>query len=85
LAQLARTGLTVAHANVSDPDTFEMTLRAAVARYLRTAQRLQGAVPARLHPDVERMILAVRTDHFSDAERARSDIDDYEQSTCKST
>jgi hypothetical protein len=85
LAQLARTGLTVAHANVADPDEFEMTLHAAVTSYLRTARRLQAVVPARLRADVERMIFAVRTDHFSDAERARSDVDDYERATCKST
>jgi hypothetical protein len=85
LAQLARTGLTVAHADVSDPDAFEMTLRAAVASYLRTAQRLQAAVPAHLRADVEHMIVAIRTDHFSDAEGARADIDDYERSTCRST
>jgi len=85
LAQLAHTGLTVAHANVADPDEFEMTLHLASVSYLRTAQRLEAAVPARLHVDVERMIFAVRTDHFSEAERARSDIDDYERSTCRST
>ena len=85
LAQLASTGLTVAHANVSDPDAFERTLRAAVASYLRTAQRLQTAVPERLRADVEHMILAIRTDHFSDAKGARSQIDAYERSTCRST
>jgi hypothetical protein len=85
LTQLARTGSTVAHANVSDPDEFEATLPAAVATYLRTAHRLQAAVPARLHADVERMILAVRSDHFSQAEHAPSDIDEYAHSTCRST
>ncbi len=85
LAQLEQTGQTVAHANVADPDEFEATLQVAVANYLRTAKRLQAAVPARLRADVQRMIVAVQTHHFSEAERARSEIDDYARSTCKST
>jgi hypothetical protein len=85
LAQLAHTGQTVAHANVSDPDEFEATLQAAVATYLQTAKRLQAAVPARLQADVKRMIVAVRAHHFSEGERAGSEIDDYARSTCKSS
>jgi hypothetical protein len=84
LAQLAQTGQTVAHADVSDPETFEATLQAAVASYVRTAQRLGAVVPPRLHPAVERMIAAARARQFSEADRARADIDDYARSACKS-
>ena len=75
----------MAHANVADPDEFEATLQAAVTNYLQTAERLQAAVPARLRADVQRMIVAVQARHFSEGERARSDIDIYARSMCNST
>jgi hypothetical protein len=84
LAQLARTGESVQHADVSDPDTFDATLRSAVVSYVRTAQRLRSAVPARLRVDVDRMISAAQAHRFSDADSARSDIDAYARSVCKS-
>jgi outer membrane murein-binding lipoprotein Lpp len=84
LAQLARTGESVEHADVSDPDTFDATLRSAVVSYVHTAKRLRTAVPARLRADVDRMISAAQAHRFSDAESARSDIDAYARSVCKS-
>jgi hypothetical protein len=83
LAQLARTGQTVQRANVSDPGAFQQTLQTAVAEYVRTAKRLRAAVPARLGPDVDRMIVAARAHRFADADGARSEIDDYARSACK--
>src|SRR5262245_20681364 len=47
LAQLARTGETVAQADVSDPEAFDSTLRAAVTQYVSTATELRAAVPER--------------------------------------
>jgi hypothetical protein len=84
LAQLARTGESVQHADVADPDTFEATLRSAVVSYVRTAQRLRTAVPTRLRTDVDRMISAAQARRFSEADSARSDIDAYARSVCKS-
>jgi hypothetical protein len=84
LAQLARTGESVQHADVADPDAFDATLRSAVVSYVHTAQRLRSAVPARLRVDVDRMISAAQARRFSDADGARSDIDAYARSVCKS-
>jgi hypothetical protein len=82
LATLAQTGQTVQNADVSDPAAFQATLQKAVASYVRTAQELRTAVPARLTSDVDHMIAAVRENRFSDAESARADIDAYARSTC---
>ena len=85
LARLARSGQMVAHADVSDPEAFEATLRTAVTNYVRTAQGLRTAVPARLRDDVDRMIAAARQRRFSDAADARNAIDAYARSECKTT
>ena len=85
LARLARTGQTVAHANVSDPEAFEATLQTAVANYVRAAQGLRRAVPPRLRDDVDRMIAAAQQRRFSDAADARNTIDAYARSECKTT
>jgi hypothetical protein len=85
LARLAQAGQTVAHANVSDPEAFETTLRTAVANYVRAAQGLRRAVPARLRHDVDRMIAAAQRRRFSDAADARNAIDAYARSECKTT
>ena len=58
LAQLAKTGETVAKADVTDPGKFNATLRSAVDEYVRTARRLRGAVPLGLRADVERLLAA---------------------------
>jgi hypothetical protein len=84
LAQLAQTGETVAHADVSDPATFDSTLRSAVAAYVRTARRLQAVVPFSLRPDVERLVAAAQQYRFEDAANARAAIDEYAQSKCES-
>ena len=85
LAQLAVTGQTVATANVSDPDAFDATMRAAVASYVRTAKVLRTTVPVNLRGDVDRMIAAARAHRFADAETARDAIDEYEKAACKTT
>ena len=85
LAQLARTGEAVAHTAVADPAAFDAALNNAVSRYVHVAERLRASVPVRLRPDVDRMIAAARRRRFSDAEAARSQIDDYAQAVCKST
>ena len=82
LAKLAQTGQSVQNADVSDPEAFETTLHTAVKSYVRTAQELRAAVPARLTTDVDRMIAAVRDNKFSDADSARADIDAYARTTC---
>jgi hypothetical protein len=83
LAELAQTGQTVQNADVSDPAAFQATLQAAAKRYVRTAQKLRAALPARLAADVDRMISAVRANRFSDADSARADIDAYARANCK--
>ena len=83
LAELARTGQTVARADVSDPVAFDAKLRTAVTRYVHTATELRAALPEHLRPDVERMIGAVRARRFADAAKERAAIDTYARSTCK--
>jgi hypothetical protein len=85
LAQLARTGETVARADVSDPTAFNATLEAAVTKYVSTANKLRTAVPEHLRGDVERMISAVQQERFADAVSERAAIDRYARSTCKTT
>jgi hypothetical protein len=82
LAQLARTGETVARADVSDPAVFDHTIRSATTEYVRTARKLRDAVPERLRADVERMIAAVQQRRFADADGARAHIDDYARAVC---
>jgi len=84
LAQLAKTGDTVARADVADPAKFNATLHTAVAEYVRTARRLRSAVPLRLRGDVERILAAAEQYRFADAMSARADIDSYERSKCGS-
>ena len=47
LTQLAETGHTVARADVSDPATFDHTIRDATTEYVRIARRLRDAVVRR--------------------------------------
>ncbi len=82
LAQLAQTGDRVARADVSDPATFDATLRTAVTQYVRTAKRLRSAVPLGLRGDVERIVAAAEQHRFGDAAAARADIDKYAQAKC---
>ena len=85
LAQLARAGQTVEHADVSDPTAFDATLRSAVRTYVYTANKLRDAVPKQLQGDVERMIAAVRRRRFADAVTERAAVDTYARSTCKTS
>jgi hypothetical protein len=85
LAQLAQTGKTVADADVSDPATFDATLRTAVTEYVRIAHRLRLALPNRLRPDVDRLTAAAQQYRFGDATAARAEIDAYARTTCAST
>jgi hypothetical protein len=84
LAQLAKTGDTVAKADVTDPAKFNATLRSAVDDYVRTARQLRGAVPLGLRADVERILAAAEQYRFSDAKTARADIDEYARTKCAS-
>ena len=84
LARLARTGETVAAADVTDPEAFDTTLRAAVTDYVRMAKRLRTAVPLRLRADVERILAAAEQHRFADASSARDDIDAYARDKCAS-
>jgi len=82
LAQLAKTGETVARADVGDPAKFNATLHSAVKEYVRTAKRLRGAVPLGLRADVERVLAAAEQYRFTDATTARANIDSYERTKC---
>jgi hypothetical protein len=82
LAQLARTGETVAQADVGDPVKFDTTLRSAVTQYVRTAQRLRTVVPLGLRGDVERLVAAAEQYRFEDATSARADLDKYARAKC---
>jgi len=83
LADLAQTGQTVAHADVSDPAAFDQTIRDATTEYVRSARKLRDAVPKGLRGDVERMIAAVQQRRFADADGARARIDAYARGVCK--
>jgi hypothetical protein len=83
LAQLGKTGQTVAQADVSDPASFDRTLRAATTQYVATARRLRAAVPGGLRRDVDRLIAAVQQRRFADATSARAHLDDYAHVACK--
>ena len=83
LAELAQTGQTVATANVSDPAAFDKTLRAAVVKYVKTAQRLREAVPENLRPQVTLIIAAVEQHDFTGASAARAKLDHYASANCK--
>jgi hypothetical protein len=85
LADLVRTGQTVARADVSDPDAFDATLRDATKAYVRTANKLRDAVPENLKGDVARMITAAEQRRFDDATAARSRIDEYARDNCTLT
>jgi|1185.fasta_scaffold709739_2 hypothetical protein len=85
LVELARTGQTVARADISDPNTFDATLQSAVTQYVATATKLRVAVPGHLQGDVERMIAAARRQRFADAVRARTNIDRYARAHCKTS
>jgi hypothetical protein len=84
LAQLARTGESVAKADVADPTKFDATLRSAVAEYVRIAHSLRAEVPLGLRADVELIAAAAEQYRFSDATTARANIDSYERSKCDS-
>jgi len=85
LADLVKTGQTVARADVSDPAAFDATLRDATKDYVATASKLRDAVPANLKGDVERMITAAEQRRFDDARTARSRIDEYARANCTLT
>ena len=82
LAQLAKTGETVAQADVGDPAKFNATLHSAVKEYVQTARRLRGAVPLGLQADVERVLAAAQQYRFTDATTARANIQKYERTKC---
>ena len=83
LAQLAKTGQTVARSDVSDPAAFDRTIRDATREYVRTARELRDAVPAGLRADVDRTIAAVQERRYPDGNAARARIDAYARAVCK--
>jgi hypothetical protein len=83
LAQLATDGLQAASINVSDPEAFDAKLRGAVDSYVHTARSLRNAVPENLRDDVDRMIAAAQQHRFTNAQRARADLDAYARQECK--
>ena len=85
LAALATNGLHVANIDVSDPETFDGNLRNAVDAYVRTARNLRNAVPENLRDDVDRMIAAAQQHRFTNAKRARADLDAYAREECKTS
>ena len=82
LAELVRTGQTVASADVSDPTAFDQTLRTALSKYVSTARRLREAVPDNLRPSVTLMIDAAERRDFEAAIAARSKLDKFARSNC---
>jgi hypothetical protein len=82
LAELVQTGQKVAQADVSDPATFDRTLRDATKAYVRTANELRDAVPANLRGDVDQMITAAEQRRFDAATTARERIDEYARENC---
>ena len=82
LAEMVKAGQTVARADVSDPATFDATLRDATKTYVRTANQLRDAVPENLRGDVEQMITAAKRRRFGDAAKARTRIDAYARDNC---
>jgi hypothetical protein len=83
LAELAHAGQTVATADVSDPATFDRTLRVAIVKYVKTARRLREAVPENLRPQVTLIIAAVERHDFTGASAARAKLDHYASANCK--
>ena len=84
LADMAKTGKTVADADIGDPAKFDTTLHTAVSQYVDIAHQLRNAVPARLRPDVDQLEAAAQQYKFDDADAARAAIDEYARSTCRS-
>jgi len=82
VAQLDQTAATVARADVSDPAAFQLTLAAAVDRYVATVRALQRVAPENLRPDLDRMEAAVHQYRFEDAASARASLDAFAASAC---
>ena len=82
LADMAKTGRTVAAADVGNPVAFNATLHTAVTQYVDIAHRLRSAVPDRLRSDVDQLETAAQQYRFDDAAAARAAIDAYARSTC---
>ena len=83
LAELALRGESASRIDVSDPEAFDGKLRSAVASYVRTARGLRTAVPESLRDDVDRMIAAAQQHRFTNAKKARADLDAYAREECK--
>jgi hypothetical protein len=84
VARLDATAATVAHADVSDPAAFKVTLAAAVDRYVATVRALKRVTPQDLRADLDRMEAAVHQYRFQDAASARASLDAFAASMCGS-
>jgi hypothetical protein len=82
VAQLDQTAATVARADVSDPAAFQLTLTAAVDRYVATVRALKRVAPQNLRPDLDRLEAAVHQYRFEDAASARASVDAFAASAC---
>ncbi len=85
VARLDATAATVAHADVSDPAVFNLTLAAAVDRYVATVRALKRVTPEDLRADLDRMEAAVHQYRFQDAASARASLDAFAASACGGT
>jgi len=82
VAQLDQTAATVARVDVSDPAAFQLTLAAAVDRYVATVRALKRVAPENLRPDLDRMEAAVHQYRFEDAASARASLDAFAAGVC---
>jgi hypothetical protein len=85
LAALAVRGEAASRIDVSDPDAFNSELNSEVASYVRTAQGLRTTLPVNLRDDVDRIIAAAQQHRFTNAKKARADLDAYAREVCKTT
>ena len=85
LAELAVRGEAASRIDVSDPEAFASQLRSAVESYVRTAQGLRTTVPVTLRDDVDRIIAAAQQHRFTNAMKARADLDAFERQECKTS
>jgi hypothetical protein len=82
VSRLDATAATVAHADISDPAAFKLTLAAAVDRYVATVRELKRVTPDDLRADLDRMEAAVHQYRFEDAASARASLDAFAASAC---
>ena len=85
LAELAVRGESASHIDVADPEAFATNMKRAVAAYVRTARGLRTTVPVNLRDDVDRIIAAAQQHRFTNAKKARADLDAFAREECKTS